>query len=42
MGGRYMIEGENMEVLDQCQVVPAVMQVECHPYYPAELAKKLS
>lgn len=30
------------EVLDQCQVVPAVMQVECHPYYPAELAKKLS
>lgn len=27
------------EVLDQCQVVPAVMQVECHPYYPAELVK---
>ncbi len=27
------------EVLDQCEVVPALMQVECHPYYPAELAK---
>lgn len=27
------------EVLDQCQVVPAVMPVECHPYYPEELVK---
>lgn len=27
------------EVLDQCEVTPAVMQVECHPYYPAELVK---
>lgn len=27
------------EVLDQCEVVPALMQVECHPYYPAELVK---
>lgn len=27
------------EILDQCDVVPAVMQVECHPYYPAELVK---
>lgn len=24
------------EVLDQCDIVPAIMQVECHPYYPAE------
>lgn len=24
------------EVLDNCEVVPAVMQVESHPYYPAE------
>ena len=24
------------EILDQCEVVPAVMQVEAHPYYPAE------
>lgn len=27
------------EVLDQCQVVPALTQVECHPYYPAKLVK---
>ncbi len=27
------------EVLDQCDVVPALMQVECHPYYPAEAVK---
>lgn len=27
------------EILDQCDVVPAVMQVECHPYYPAEAVK---
>lgn len=27
------------EVLTQCDVVPAVMQVECHPYYPAEAVK---
>lgn len=27
------------EVLDRCEVVPAVMQVECHPYYPAEQVK---
>lgn len=24
------------EILDQCEIRPAVMQVECHPYYPAE------
>ena len=24
------------EILDQCEVVPAVMQVEAHPYYPAD------
>lgn len=27
------------EVLEQCEVRPAVMQAECHPYYPAELVK---
>ncbi len=27
------------EILDQCEIVPAVMQVECHPYYPAEKVK---
>lgn len=27
------------EILDQCEVVPAVMKVECHPYYPAEAVK---
>lgn len=27
------------EVLDQCEIVPAVMQCECHPYYPAEHVK---
>ena len=27
------------DVLDNCEVVPAVMQVEAHPYYPAELVK---
>ena len=27
------------EILDQCEVVPAVMQVECHPYFPAEHVK---
>lgn len=27
------------EILDSCEVVPAVMQVECHPYYPAEAVK---
>lgn len=21
------------EIIDQCEVVPAIMQVECHPYY---------
>lgn len=24
------------EILDNCEIVPALMQVECHPYYPAE------
>lgn len=28
------------EVLDQCEIRPAVMQVECHPYYPAESVKE--
>lgn len=27
------------EILDQCEIVPTVMQVECHPYYPAEEVK---
>lgn len=24
------------EILDTCKIIPAVMQVECHPYYPAK------
>ena len=24
------------EILEQCEVIPAIMQVEAHPYYPAE------
>lgn len=31
--------GKIQEVLDQCVFIPAVMQVECHPYYPAEAVK---
>ena len=27
------------EILDVCDVRPALMQVECHPYYPAEQVK---
>lgn len=27
------------EILDQCEIMPALMQVECHPYYPAEKVK---
>ena len=27
------------EILDNCEITPAVMQVECHPYYPAEKVK---
>lgn len=27
------------EILDKCEIVPAVMQVEAHPYYPAEKVK---
>lgn len=27
------------EIMDQCEVTPAVMQVECHPYFPAEKVK---
>lgn len=27
------------EILDQCEVTPALMQVEAHPYYPAEAVK---
>ncbi len=27
------------EILDECEIVPAVMQVEAHPYYPAEKVK---
>lgn len=27
------------EVLDKCDIKPAVMQAECHPYYPAEQVK---
>lgn len=28
------------EILDHCEIVPALMQVECHPYYPAEEVKE--
>lgn len=24
------------EIIDTCKIVPALMQVECHPYYPAD------
>ena len=24
------------EIIDQCEIPPMIMQVECHPYYPAE------
>ena len=24
------------EIIDQCEIAPMIMQVECHPYYPAE------
>lgn len=27
------------ELLDKCEITPAVMQVEAHPYYPAEAVK---
>lgn len=27
------------EILQQCEIKPALMQVECHPYYPAEAVK---
>ncbi|MBQ7057858.1 MAG: aldo/keto reductase [Firmicutes bacterium] len=27
------------DLLSKCEIVPAVMQVECHPYYPAEAVK---
>ena len=27
------------QVIEECEVVPALMQVECHPYYPAEAVK---
>ena len=27
------------DIMDNCEIVPAVMQVEAHPYYPAELVK---
>ena len=27
------------EVLDNCEIPPALMQVECHPYFPAEKVK---
>lgn len=27
------------EVLQQCEITPALMQAECHPYYPAEAVK---
>lgn len=27
------------EILEMCEVRPAVLQVECHPYYPAEAVK---
>lgn len=27
------------DILDHCEIVPAVMQVEAHPYYPAEKVK---
>lgn len=27
------------EILDICEIKPVVMQIECHPYYPAEKVK---
>lgn len=27
------------EILNHCEIIPAIMQVECHPYYPAESVK---
>ena len=27
------------EVVEKCEITPALMQVECHPYYPAEAVK---
>lgn len=27
------------ELVDACEIVPALMQVECHPYFPAEIVK---
>ncbi len=27
------------ELTEQCEITPAVMQVECHPYFPAEIVK---
>lgn len=27
------------QVLTECDITPAVMQVECHPYFPAEVVK---
>ena len=27
------------EIIDQCEITPALMQVEAHPYYPAEKVK---
>ena len=27
------------QVIEECDVKPALMQVECHPYYPAEIVK---
>lgn len=27
------------EIIEKCEIVPAVMQCECHPYFPAEVVK---
>lgn len=32
-------EEKLQEILDSCEVTPAMMQVECHPYFPAEKVK---
>jgi len=27
------------EIIEKCEIIPAVMQCECHPYFPAEVVK---
>ena len=32
---------QTQQILDQCEVVPTINQVECHPYFPQTELKKL-